>query len=157
MNGGDQIFDFHVIEAGNNRRAQNRDRNVRIGQFADGIKATVRCGRAGLKQVRQPVIKACDRYGNRCPVLGGHGGDEVNVAGDKRAFGDDRKRMLAIAEHTYDRSGQLLVPVDGLIWIGAGANHKRGRGIAACRKLFAQKSGRLRFPEQLGFKIKPRR
>ena len=83
----DQIFDFHVIEAGNDRRAQDRDRNAGIGKFANGIEPTVRGGGTRFKKVGQSVIKACNRYRDRRTVFCGHWRDQVDVAGDKCAFG----------------------------------------------------------------------
>jgi hypothetical protein len=112
---------------------------------------------ARLQLRRQPVVQRGDRQVHVHQLVARQVGEQVEVARDQRALGDDVHRVPRLAQHFQQPARDAVVALDRLPAVGVDAQrHRRGR-VARPGQFLAQALDRIRLGEQPGFEIQPRR
>ncbi|MNR48835.1 hypothetical protein D3C85_1681220 [compost metagenome] len=86
----------------------------------------------------------------------GEFGQQVQIAKNQRALGDDGHRMAVTQQHFECLAGDSVFAFDRLIRVSVGAQVDRRALIAALGQLFFQHIGGVGLGDQFGFEIQPR-
>lgn len=151
--GFEQSLQLHVVDLRNHRRAQGADRHPRLVQGAHGAQS--RCGGRGarLHDAFEFVIQGGQAEGHADQVVAGQLAEQVEVAQDQRALGDDVQRML-VAQQDFQRlAGQALFALDGLVGIGIDAQGDGLRYVAGLLQLLFEALGQVGLGNQTGLEI----
>ena len=107
----------------------------------------------GSMTARQLAVERRHRDGDAREPVARHLAEDVDVALDQRALGDDRHRMAEIAQHFEDRARDAEPALGRLIGVGVAAERDRPAGVALLAQLGREQRRRLRLVEDAGLEI----
>ncbi len=154
---GQDPLELAIVQAGDHRRCQHAGRNAGPGQPPDRVQPPVRRRRTRLHPARQLRIERGDRHPRAHQAAFRHGRQDVQVADDAAALGDDADRMVEAVQHLQHLPGQGQGAVHRLVGIGVGTERDLARDVARASQLPFQQPGDLRLEGEPGLEVEPRR
>ncbi len=151
-----QGLQFAVVDHRDHRRTQHPHRHARATQYPDCPQARLGRSRPGFEDALQFVVQGGQADHHRHQPLPGQLGQQVKVAQDQRALGDDGHRVPVAQQHLQGTSGQQLFTLDGLVGIGIGPQVDRRALVAGFGQLLLQQGGGIALGDQPGFEVQPR-
>ena len=151
----EEAFQLSLIQSRNDRRCHHSDRNTRLTQRPYRVIAFMRRRSARLHRPRKFRIQGRDRHPHPAELLLCHRRDQVQIPLDQSGFGEQRNRMIMVAQDLQEPAGKFLLPLHGLIGIGIHPQRNRARHIAWARQFFQKQVWPIRFVEKLALKIQP--
>ena len=119
--GLEQGLDLVVVEAGDHRADRDPHRAAGLGQAADREQTALGSGGARLHRAGEPAVEGGDGEPGRGQAVRAHRTEEVGVALDQRALGQDADRMAEVAEHAEDAAHDART-----------SSRSAGRGRCSC-------------------------
>ena len=120
---------------------------------ADRLQPAVRRRGARLHRPRQVLVEGGDRHEDLGQVALGHVAQDVDVARDELALGDDAHGIVELAQHAEDLAGDLQLALDRLVGIGVGAHGDHVGPVFRRGELGVQKLGGVGLEQDLGLEI----
>src|SRR5665213_531714 len=157
LGGGQNVFHLGIVERRDHRRRQDAGRDAGLGEGGDGFEPALRGRRARLHDPRQLAVERRHRHRDAGEAPRRHFGEDVDVALDQCALGDDRYRVAEIAQHFEDLAHDAELALGRLIGIGVGADRDRPAAIALFAELGGEQRRRLRLVEDAALEIEPGR
>ena len=153
LGGGEDRLDLVVVEAGDDRRDRDPRRDAGLGEAAEGEEAALRRGGAGLHGAGEAAVEGGDGEAGGGEAGVGHLGEDVGVALDQRALGEDRHRVVEVAQTREDLAGDAELLLERLVGVGVGAHRHHRRAVAAAGELGAEDAGGLGLGGEPGLEV----
>src|SRR5450830_596951 len=157
MGFGEQALQFAVVDHRDHRRAQHPHRDAGLAHHPDRPQPRLGRRRAWLQDALELIVQAGEADHHRHQPLARQFGEQVEIAQDQRALGDDRHRVPIAQQHFEGLPGDRVLTLDGLVRIGVGTQVDRRTHIAGLGQLLLQHIGGVGLGNQFGFEIQPRR
>ena len=154
---GKQALQLAVVDHRDHWRAQHAHRDTRVAHYPNRPQPCLgRCG-ARFQDALELIVQAGEADHHRHQPLAGQLGQQVEVAQDQRALGDDRHWVAVAQQDLKGLPGDPVFALDWLVRIGIGAQVDRRTHVARLRQLLFQHIGRVALGNQSGFKVQPGR
>ena len=142
-----------VVEPGDHRADRDPHRDAGVGEPADRQQPPLGGGGPRLHRPGELAVERRHREpGRRDPHLR-HLAEDVGIALDQRALGQDRHRVAEVLQHPQDRAHDRELLLDRLVGVGVGPHRDRVGHVAPARELGRQHLGRLGLRGQPGLEV----
>lgn len=112
---------------------------------------------ARFENALQLVVEGGQADHHRHQVLLRQFAQQVEVAKDQRALGDDGQRVTEAQQHLQHLAGQAAFAFQRLVGVGIGTQVDRRAAIAGLAQFLLQRAGDVALGDQPGLEIDPRR
>src|SRR5437879_3333487 len=150
-------FHLVVVECGYDRSHEDPGRNPGSAQAGKRPQPPLRGGGSRLGRACERVVEARDTDPDARQALARHFREQVEVAQDQGAFGDDGDWMPRAGQHLENRAADFHTPLDGLVGVGVRAEGDRLADIIWPCQLGFEQLGRVGLVEETCLEVDPGR
>ena len=147
--------DLVVGEPGHDGGDADAGGNAPVAETGDRLEAPLGRGGARLHRAAHVLIQRGHREGDADAAVGRQLGQDVAVAGDECALGDDADGVAELGEHFQAPARELKPTLDRLIRIGHSAHREQPGLPGSARQLGPQQLRGARLDEDARLEIEP--